>query len=71
MTSAKRLGDRNNTSENPHQSAPIRIASSRPRSQNIWAEVLRCWCVFLLLTLQNTICPRAGPRGGGCASNPR
>jgi hypothetical protein len=28
-------------SENPHQSAPIRISRSRPRSQNIWAEVLR------------------------------
>jgi hypothetical protein len=26
--------------KNPHQSAPIRISSSRRRSQSIWAEVL-------------------------------
>jgi hypothetical protein len=28
---------RKSTSENPHQSAPIRIPSSRVRNQNIWA----------------------------------
>jgi hypothetical protein len=28
---------RKSTSENPHQSAPIRIPSSRLRNQNIWA----------------------------------
>jgi hypothetical protein len=28
---------RKSTSENPHQSAPIRIPNSRLRNQNIWA----------------------------------
>jgi hypothetical protein len=64
--SANGPSKRKSTSENPHQSAPLRIPSSRLRNQNIWAELLSGWVGSLHLTLQNAICPRAGARGGGC-----
>jgi hypothetical protein len=37
LVSANGPSKRKNTSENPHQSAPIHISRSRLRSQNIWA----------------------------------
>jgi hypothetical protein len=69
--SANGPSKRKSTSENPHQSVPIRIPSSRLRNQNIWAELLCGWVGSLHLTLQNAICPRVGARGGGCGSRPK
>jgi hypothetical protein len=42
---------RKSIAKNPHQSAPIRISRSHLHSQNIWAELLRCWFGFLRLAL--------------------
>jgi hypothetical protein len=69
--SANGPSKRKSTAENPHQSALIRIPSSRLRNQNIWAELLSGWVGSLHLTLQNAICPRAGALGGGCGFRAR
>jgi hypothetical protein len=42
---------RKSTTENHHQSAPIRISRSRLCSLTIWAEGLRSCFIFLLLSL--------------------